>query len=145
MNESTLPHSEKDRDSAIGVDASGRMNYASGSESGHVEVVLPALAGSANGEERLLMKDFGVHVAGQIERSFSRQPYLRSGPMQSPPEVFSHFIASAKGARLLSPGAQARAEVLAREFAGESEREAYYEMVIKPWLFNLTSAKRRQP
>jgi hypothetical protein len=142
MTETVLPHSEKDRDSAIGVDTSGRMNYASGAESGHTEISLPSLPGSPNSEERLLMKDFGVHVSEQIERSFRKQPYMQSGPQQSPPATFRHYVSVAKGAKLVDSGTLSRMEILAKEFEGEAERQEYFQQVIRPYLFNLTPRRR---
>jgi hypothetical protein len=142
MTESTLPHSEKDGDSAIGVDTSGRMNYASGAESGHVEVVLPSLPGSPNGEERLLAKDFGPHVASRIENSLNRQPYMRSGPQQTPAATFRHYLACAKGANLIEPSALKRGETLADEFSAEPEQAAFYSMVVRPWLHSLSPRRR---
>jgi hypothetical protein len=145
MNESTLPHSEKDGDSAIGVDASGRIQYGSGAASGHTEIILPALPGSATSEERLLAKDFGPHVASRIEASFQKQPYLKSGCQLSPSQVFRHFVGAAEGSGLVDGAVLSRMKLLAKEFEAESEREEYFKQVVRPWLFNLTSAKRRQP
>jgi hypothetical protein len=142
MNESTLPHSEKDGDSAIGVE-NGRMQYGSAAASGHTEIILPALPGSPTSEERLLARDFGPHVCSRIESAMKRNPYLKSGAMQSGPQVFAHYVACAKGANLLEPGALGRAQKLAKEFSEEGDQREYYQQVILPWLHSLTSEKRK--
>ncbi len=136
-----MPH---EGNSAIGVDDRGQLNYASAAESGHVEIELPALPGAPNETERLLAKDFGQHVIGKIEASFNRQGYLTSGAQQTPPQVFRHYCAVARGAGLMDAGAIRRMEGLAKEFeeAGEDERE-FFRRVVKDYLGAL-SPKRRQ-
>jgi hypothetical protein len=124
------------------LDARGNWVYPSASESGHVEIELPALPGSPNAVERLHARDFGVHVAGKIESSMQRQPYLRSGPQQSPPQIFRHYTAVAKGAGLMDSGALKRMEQLASEFASEPDSREYFAQVVKPYLLSL-SPKRR--
>ncbi|HKM79932.1 MAG TPA: hypothetical protein VJY15_03095 [Candidatus Acidoferrum sp.] len=125
------------------LDARGNWVYPSGAESGHVELELPSLPGSPNSVERLLAKDVGAHVAGKIESSFSRQPYLQTGVTQSPDRIFRHYLGVVKGAHLVDSGTLTRMETLAREFEGESEQQEYFQQVLKPYLYSL-SPKRRQ-
>jgi hypothetical protein len=120
----------------------GGWVYPSASESGHVEVVLPALPGSATSEVRLLALNFGPHVAGKIESAMSRNPYLKSGPQQSPPQVFRHFVAAAEGSGLVDGAVLSRMKLLAKEFESEPEQQEYFQQVIKPYLYNLTSKRR---
>ncbi len=116
--------------------------YKSASATGHVEIELPALPNSPNPTERLLVKDFGVFVAGKIESAITRQPYLRSGPQQKPSEVFRHFLGCAKGASLMDSGAIGRMETLAKEFEKEPEQEEFFKQVIRPHLLSLAPGKR---
>ena len=115
MNEQTLP--TKDTQTAIGVDNRGQMTYASASATGHVEVVLPTLPGSPNGEERMLAKDFGPIVLGKIESAMNKQGYLKSGPQQGPAQVLAHFASAARGAKLLDVGTLDYMARLSKEFA----------------------------
>jgi len=124
------------------LDARGTWAYPSAAATGHVEVVLPALRGSPNGEERLLVKDFGPHVIGKIETSLNRNPYLKSGPTQNPAAVFRHFVAVAKGANLMDSGAIGRMEKLAEEFETEPEQGEYFNQVIKPYLLSLAPKRK---
>jgi hypothetical protein len=135
---------ERNPDRGIGADDSGKLTYESAASSGHTEVVLPALPGSPNGEERLLARDFGAHVAGKIESSITRNPYLKSGPQQSPAQVFAHYTAVARGASLMDEGALKRMEQLGVEFRQEPEQEEFFAQVIRPYLLSL-SPQRRQP
>lgn len=138
------PAIERSPDRAIGVDDHGHMTYASAAASGHAEIELPALPGSPNAVERLHARDFGPHVIGQIERAISRQPYLESGPQQSPAGVLRHYVASAKGSGLMDSATIGRMETLAREFESEPEQAEYFSQVVRPYLLSLTP-QRRQP
>lgn len=84
------------------VDERGNWQYPSAAESGHTEIELPTLPGSPNAVERLHVRDFGVHVIGAIDRSMTRQGYMKSGPQQGPVEVFAHYCAVAEGTSLLT-------------------------------------------
>ena len=129
-------------DRGIGTDARGNLTYEHAAASGHVEVYLPSLPGSAFAQERLLVKDFGTFVAGKIGSSMTRQPYLTSGPQQDPAQTFRHYVACAKGASLMNADAIRRMETLAKEFAAEPDRAEFYSMVVRPYLLGL-SPKRR--
>lgn len=124
------------------LDSKGNWVYPSGSETGHVEIELPALPGSPNQTERLHVRDFGVHVVSQIERSMNRDGYLKSGPQQTPAQTFRHYVASAKGAQLFDGPAMKRMEQLAQEFEGEADWREYFDMVIKPHLLSLGTRRR---
>lgn len=124
------------------VNERGGWEYPSSAASGHCEIVLPTLPGSPNGEERMLAKDFGVHVATQTERAMKQQPYLRSGPTQSAPQVLSHYAAVARGSGLLDAGASRRMSDLATEFENEADREEFFSMVVRPYLHSLTPKRR---
>ncbi len=140
---STLPYDGKNPDRGIAVDANGGMTYDGASREGRIEIELPTLPGSPNPTETLHAVNFGPHVASKIEAAMNRQGYLRSGPQQSGPQTFAHFIACARGAELLDTGTLRRAETLSKEFASEADQKEYYEMVIRPWLQMLTPGKRR--
>jgi hypothetical protein len=136
------PVGERTPDRAISVDDRGRMNYASAAAEGMVEIVLPTLPGSPNGEERMLAKDFGAHVAGKVESSMKRNPYLKSGPQASPVTTFRHYVAVAKGAKLMDEPALKRMETLAQDFEREPEQEEFLKQVILPYLHSLKPGKR---
>jgi hypothetical protein len=120
----------------------GRWVYPSAAQSGHVEIELPALPGSPNATERLHARDFGPFVAGKVESSMKQNPYLKSGPQQSPAATFRHYVAVAKGASLMDSAAIGRMETLAKEFESEAEQREFFEQVLKPYLHSL-SPKRR--
>jgi hypothetical protein len=128
------------------VDDRGSWVSPSLAASGHVEIELPTLPGSPNSVERLHACDFGPHVAGAVERSMRRNPYLKSGPQQGPAEVLSHYQAVAKGSKLLDEGTLDYMARLAKEFAaakGDEDRQKYHATMIRPFLNGLTP-KRRQ-
>jgi hypothetical protein len=133
--------SERHPDRGIGVDG-GKMTYESGAESGHTEIILPALPASPHGEERMLAKDFGPFVAGKIESSMSRQGYMRSGPQQSPAATFRHYVAVAAGASLVDTTALGNMKVLAQEFSEEADQRGYFESVLRPYLHSLRPSRR---
>jgi len=137
---------QRNPDRGIAVDAKGNWAYASAAASGDTEVVLPALPGSPNREERLLTKDFGPTVAAKIEAALKRQPYLRSGPSQSPPDVLAHYIATARGAKLLDDGTLHDLERLCKEFSAEKgeHRGTYFATMVRPFLNGLTPKRRKQ-
>lgn len=128
------------------LDARGNWQYPSGAESGFVEIELPTLPGSPNAVERLHAKDFGPFVVGKIESSLNRQGYMRSGPQQSPSDVLGHYIAVAKGSKLIQPEAISHMERLAKEFRVEpgADRRRYFETMVKPYLLSLTPQRRRR-
>ena len=138
------PAVDRNPNRAITTDDDGRMAYSSAAASGDIEIILPSLPGSPNGEERLLVKNFGQTVIGKIESQMKQQGYLRSGPQQDPPGIFAHYLAVARGAALLDAGGLNRMATLAEEFKSEPNREEYYTQVIKPWLGSLVP-RRRQP
>ena len=142
--EPTGKFSSRDRnpDRGITVDEGGRMNYASAAATGHIEIELPSLPGSPGATERLHVKDFGPHVAGKIEASMKQAGYLRSGPQQTAPQVFAHYVACARGASLMDPPSLKRMESLGREFSDEPEQRQYFEMVVKPYLLDLAPKRR---
>ncbi len=142
MSESTLPTNNSTR--AIDVDDRGEMQYRSGAETGHVEITIPALPGSPNATERLHVRDFGIHVASKIEGRMNAQPYLKSGPQQSPHQIFRHYTAVMKGAGVMGVEEIGRMETLANEFEREPEKREYFRQVVKPYLIGLTP-QRRQP
>ena len=141
MNDRTLPTGNPE--TAIGVDDRGRMTYGDAAASGHVEIELPTLAGSPNATERLHAVDFGPHVAGKIESSIKRQPYLRSAQPQSPNQVLRHYIAVGKGSKLLDGGAVAHLSQLAKEFETAPHPEDYFSETLRPALLSLTPTRRR--
>lgn len=124
------------------VDEGGKWQYPSTAGTGHDEIELPSLAGSANPTERLHVKDFGVPVAGMIESSMNRQGYMKSGVQQSPPQVLRHYHSVAKGAALMDQGALNRMETLVKEFEASAYRQEYYAQVLRPYLLSLSPERR---
>jgi hypothetical protein len=137
------PAGERNSDRGIGVDADGRMTYESASAEGMIEVMLPSLPGSARATETLHAKDFGVHSAGKIEAALSRQGYMKSGPQQGPAQVFRHYVAVAKGSKLLDEAALGHMETLAQEFEAAPEPEKFFEQTARPFLIGLTPERRK--
>jgi hypothetical protein len=146
MNYFTSPIPPEKPDRAIGVDDRGRMTYASAAAEGMVEIELPSLPGSPNSTERMLAKNFGPIIAGKIEASMNRQGYLTSGSQQGPAEVLQHYLASAKGAKLLDQDTLDYAARLHKEFAAEKgeHRQAYFQSTVKPFLHGLTPRRRKR-
>jgi hypothetical protein len=138
----TLPYDGANPDRGIAVDDRGEMSYDGASREGRVSVMLPSLPGAPRETETLHAVNFGAFVSGQVERSFQKQPYLKSGPQQKPAEVFRHFLGCAKGAALLDGSAIGRMEKLASEFEKESAQEEYFKQVIRPWLHDLSPQRR---
>ena len=136
------PPTERNPDRAITVDDRGGWQYESAAAEGYVEIELPTLPGSPNAVERLHARDFGVHVAGKIESSMNRQPYIKTGATQGPAATFRHYVASAKGYGLMDSGAIGRMETLAKEFEAEPDQREYFEQVIRPYLHSLNPKRR---
>jgi hypothetical protein len=136
----TLP--TEDSKSAIRVVANGEFSYPSAEQSGHIEIELPSLPGTPTETERLLVRDFGPHVAAKIQTSMEKNPYLRSGPQQSPAATFRHYLAVAKGAALMDTAAIGRMDTLAKEFEAEPDQREYFERVLRPYLHSLTPTRR---
>ncbi len=149
-NESPLPPKRPggmavERDENAHIDTvGGNLQYRSGAATGHVEIEIPSLPGHSAPTERLHARDFPRHVLGKVESAFNRQPYMRTGPQQSPVETFQHYAAVARGARLIDAASLRRMEELGREFEAASDRQAYYEQSIRPYLLGF-APKRRQP
>jgi hypothetical protein len=132
---------ERNPDRAISADEGGGIHYASADAEGMVEIVLPAAHGP-NSEERLLVKDFGRHVAREVGLSLEPNPYPVSSPRRSATLTFRHYVGTAQGASLMDKGALGRMEALAREFEETDSPKEYFEQVLKPYLHSL-SPKRR--
>jgi len=140
MSES-LPYDGRNPDRSISVEH-GKMQYGTAAESGHVEIQIPAPAGSPRETETLHVRNFGQHIISKIESAASRQGYMRSGPLQSPAQTFRHYASVARGAQLLDAEGLKRMETLAAEYERESEPEEFYRTVVKPWLGGLSPRKR---
>jgi len=126
--------------------AESQWQYPSLEASGHVEVEIPSLPGSANPTESLHARNFGSHMAAQIEASLKPNPFPRSSPQRNPVKVLAHYCAVARGAKLLDPGTLTQLERLAAEFRSESDkgRQNYFETMIKPFLNGLKPERRKQ-
>jgi hypothetical protein len=81
-------------------------------------------------------------VAGKIESSITRNPYLKSGPQQSPTEMFRHYVGVAEGAGLVDRRTLSHMNELAGEFEEEGGSREYFEQVIRPWLYTLKPGRR---
>jgi hypothetical protein len=115
--------------------------YPSAAASGHVEVELPSLPGSPHPTERLHTRDFGPHVAGAVERSIRGNPY-KSGPQQSPAQTFNHYIAVARGSKLVDNVSINRMEALAQQFDLSTDRQGFFSREIRPFLLTLKPERR---
>jgi hypothetical protein len=123
------------------VDQQGNWQYPSATATGHVEIVIPAAHGP-NSEERLLVKDFGAHVAREVERSLAPNPYPVSSPRKSATATFRHYVGAAMGASLMDKEGLERMETLARDFEREPEQQEFFKQVIRPYLYSLKPGKR---
>ena len=144
MTEPTLPTEQPEK--AIAVDGSGRMNYGTAAAEGRIEIELPSLPGSPNATERMHTRQFGVHVLSQTESAFRRQPYMTTGPTQSPAQVLKHYAAVARGAELADRATLKRMDEIAAEFSKmpnkPEQARAYFAEVVKPFLLSLSPGKR---
>jgi hypothetical protein len=139
-NES-MNYTDDSGDKQLAVDEQGNnWVYPSGAASGHVQITLPAAHG--NPEEQLLIKDFGGHVAREVERSLAPNLYPKASPRKSATVTFRHYLGAAQGAQLLDPAGLKRMADLASEFESVPGQKEYFEMVVKPWLVTLTPRRR---
>jgi hypothetical protein len=118
--------------------------YPSLAASGHVEVELPSLSGSPNATERLHARDFGGHVASKIECSLRGNPYPKSGTQQNPVQTFNHYIAVARGSKLLDIGSINRMEALARQLDKAADQREFFSRTIRPFLNGLKPERRQR-
>lgn len=121
----------------------GRGNWIYPSNDGFEEIVMPSLPGSPTSEERMHLRDFGQHVIGKLEASFSRQPYLKSGATQSPQQVFRHFVASARGAQLADAATLAHMDNLGKEFDRADNPREFFASKVRPYLLGLEPRARK--
>ena len=135
---------ERNANLAIGTDDRGGLQYASAASEGAVEIIVPSLRGSPNAEERMLARDFPQHVISRVESAMNRPGYLTTGPTQSPAQVFAHFTASARGARLVDTDTLIHMNELAKEFEQADSPREFFVQKVRPWLHGLTP-KRRNP
>lgn len=120
------------------TNARGEWVYPSQLAQGFEPVELPALEGNATPTETLLLKDLGDHISNKVESSF-KCSYLTK---QTPVQVLQHYTAMVKELQLMDSGAIGRMEDIATELSQVDEKEAYYEMVVKPYLCSLTPRRR---
>jgi hypothetical protein len=132
---------EADKAKQLMVDEQGNWQYPSAAESGHVQITLPTAHGP-NPEEQLLIKDFGAHVAQEVEISLAPNPYPKASPRKSATVTFWHYVGAAKGSQLMDEPALKRMEALANEFEKEPEKQEYFTQVVKPWLVSLKPKRR---
>lgn len=134
----------QDESSHITIDGQGRRQFDCLSQTGLVEIVLPSLQGSPNPTERLHAKDFGAHVVGKVTNAFDRVkfPYLKSGPQQSPAEIYRHYLGAAEGSALLNTSTLKQMKSLAAEFEEAADQRNYFEKTLRPYLHNLAPRQR---
>ena len=135
-------HNKRPDRGPIASDTREGWNYPSLSSAGLTEVVLPAAHGP-NSEERMLVKNFGPFLAGEVEKSLGPNPFPKSFPRKSASQTLWHYIGAAKGASLMDSAAIGRMEMQAREFEKEPDQREYFEQVIKPYLHSLSPKRRR--
>lgn len=131
----TREQEQKD-ESQLTVDQEGNWQYPTSARTGYVEVELPSLG--INPTERLLVRDFGPHVAAKLETAMNTG-YLRK---HSPAQVLRHYVGCAQGAQLMDEQALKRFDTLASEFEAEPEKQQFFEMVVRPYLLTLTPRRR---
>lgn len=124
-------------------DERGDWAYPSLAATGHVEVELPSLPGSPRPTEQLHARDFGGHVVSKIEASFAGNPY-KSGPQQNPAQTLNHYIAVARGAKLVDNGSINRLETLARQLDKASDQREFFSRVVRPYLNSLKPQRRQR-
>lgn len=124
-------------------DERGDWAYPSLAQSGHIEVELPSLPGSPRPTEQLLARDFGGHVASKIEASFLGNPY-KSGPKQNPVQTLNHYVAVARGSKLVDNGSIDRMEALARQLDKASNQREFFSQVVRPYLNSLKPERRQR-
>ena len=134
--------SKVDESQRMTVDERGNWGYPSAARTGHVEIVLPA-AHEPNSEERMLVKDFGAHVAREVERSLAPNLYPVASPRRSATETFRHYVGAAMGASLMDKEGLKRMETLAQDFEREPKQEEFFKQVIRPYLHSLKPGKRQ--
>ena len=117
--------------------------YPSLAKSGMVEIELPSLPGSPRPTEQIHVRDFGGQVALKIEASFRGNPY-KNGPKQNPPQVFQHYIAVAKGAKLVDEGTLDYGGRLARQFDKAADQRDFFNRTIRPYLNSLRPERRQK-
>ena len=118
--------------------------YPSLASSGHVEVELPSLPGSPHPTEKMLARDFGPTVVGRIEASLKGNPYKKSGPQQNPAQTFNHYIAVARGSKLVDNGSINRMEALARQLDQAADQREFFSRTIRPFLNGLKPERRQK-
>jgi hypothetical protein len=132
-----------DESQRIATDERGNWAYPSLAASGHVEVELPSLPGSPRPTEQLLARDFGGHVASKIDASLRGNPY-KSGPQQNPAQTLNHYIAVARGAKLVDNGSINRMEALARQLDKAADQREFFNRTIRPFLNGLRPQRRQK-
>jgi hypothetical protein len=136
-----MSENKVDEQHQLTVDQKGDWVYPSGAATGMVEIVLPAAHGP-NSEERLLVKDFGSHVAKEVEKSLTN-PYPVSSPHKSATATLRHYLGAAQDAGLMDEQALKRMESLATEFESEPEKQQFFEEVVRPYLLTLAPRRRQ--
>lgn len=135
------PNSQDDS-RQLGVSENGdNWVYPSAAGTGYVQITLPAAHGQ-NPEEQLLIKDFGTHVAREVEQSLAPNPYPKASPRRSATETFRHYVGAAEGASLMDEGTLKRMADIASEFEATPYRQEYFEQVLKPYLDGLIPKRR---
>lgn len=130
-----------DESQRITVDERGKFQYPSAAATGHVEIVLPAAHGP-NGEERMLVKDFGRHVAREVSRSLAPNPYPVTSPRRTATDTFRHYVGAAKGASLLDEEGTKQMTKMAAEFEAARNPQEYFDQVIKPYMMSMSPRRR---
>ena len=133
-----------DKGQQMAVDERGNWAYPSLAQSGHVEIELPSLPGSPRPTEQLHARDFGGHVASKIESSLRGNPYPNSGLQQNPAQTFNHYIAVARGSKLVDSGTINRMEALARQFDKATDQREFFSRTIRPYLNSLRPERRQK-
>ena len=119
------------------VDAGGNFVYPEQLSQGYEQVEIPS-SGSVTPTETLLLRDLGGHISNKVESAF-KCSYLTK---QTPVQVLQHYTAMVKELQLMDSAAIGRMETLATEFEKEPEKQAYFEMVVRPYLHSLVPRRR---
>ena len=147
MSNATMPIGGSDNAAvtAIEVDGEGKLNYRGASETGFIEAEIPSLPGSPRETETLHARDLALHIVNKVESSMSAQPYLTTGPVQSPSQTFAHYAGVLQGAGLVDSRTSKQLARLVNDFSGtpKAEQRKYFDETIKPFLGSLTPARRK--
>jgi len=130
-----------DESRRITEDGQGNFVYPYASARGYVQITIPAAHGP-NPTEQLLVRDFGTHVAKEVEQSLAPNPYPVASPRKSATVTFAHYVGCAEGASLMDAAGLKHMEAIAKEFEAAPDRQEYFTKILQPYLASLSPKQR---